>query len=268
MFYNATNGSVQLDGAETAYAAFGTGSKALVMIPGVGEGLKSVKGTAALMAMTFAAYARDYRVYVFGRKAPLPEGSTTRDMAGDLSRAMSALNISAAHVVGVSMGGMIAQYLAIDHPEQIDRLVLAVTYARPNETSQATLSRWLDMAQRGDYKALMADTAECSYTEKRLKGYRLVYPLLGLMGKHADMRRFIIQLNACIDHCAMDELRQLHCPTLVIGGGNDRALGGQSSGELAQAIPGSQLKLYPGLSHGAYEEAKDFNPQVIRFLQG
>lgn len=267
MFYNATNGSIPLDGGEMDYVAFGTGDKPLVMIPGVGEGLQSIKGMAALMAITYAAYAKLYRVYVFGRRVPLPEGSNTRDMADDLSRAMTALKITRAFVLGVSMGGMIAQHLAVAHPEQVERLVLAVTLAQPNQTSQATLTHWLELAEQGDYKGLMIDTTERSYTEKRLRSYRLIYPFLRLMGRHRDMRRFMTQVNACLEHCAIDELEQIACPTLVIGGGSDRIVGPSSSEELTRAIPNSRLKLYPKLGHATYEEAKDFNKVVLDFFK-
>ena len=69
------------------------------------------------------------------------KGYSTRDMAEDLAFGMQTLGITRAKVLGVSQGGMIAQYLAIDHPELVDRLVLAVTLSRPNETARLLHSK-------------------------------------------------------------------------------------------------------------------------------
>ena len=132
MLWNAKNGKLKLDDAEMDYIRFGSGPQTLVMLPGLGDGLRTVKGTAVPMAAMYRAFAGDFTVYAFSRKSPLPEGYTTRDMARDQAAAMEDLGIERAHIFGVSMGGMIAQWLAIDHPEKVERLVLAVTSAEPN----------------------------------------------------------------------------------------------------------------------------------------
>ena len=127
MLYNAKNGTIQIGNTEMDYIRFGTGGKVLVMLPGLGDGLRSVKGTALPVAFTYRVFAKDFTVYAFSRKNTLPEGYTTREMAADQAQAMELLGIPKADVLGVSMGGMIAQYLAIDYPEKVGKLILAVT---------------------------------------------------------------------------------------------------------------------------------------------
>jgi len=133
MFWNARSGVVRLPDAAMDYVVFGTGTQPLVMIPGLGDGLTTVKGMAAAMAYSYRMYAKDYQVYIFSRKNNLEtyydlnQQYTTREMAEDLASALKTLGIAQAKVLGVSQGGMIAQYLAIDHPSFVDRLVLAVT---------------------------------------------------------------------------------------------------------------------------------------------
>ena len=73
------------------------------------------------------------KVYIFSRKSNLKYGYSTREMAKDQANAMKAIGISNAMIVGVSQGGMIAQYLAIDYPELVKKLVLAVTVSRKIE---------------------------------------------------------------------------------------------------------------------------------------
>ena len=165
MFWNAKNGCVSIGDTKMDYVCFGKGNKNLVMIPGGGDGLTTVKGLAIPMAITYRMFAGDYKVYLFSRKNRLKEGYSTRDMANDQAEAMRKLGLSKAMVLGVSQGGMISQYLAIDHPDLVEKLVLAVTLSKQNDTVQQALGKWIELAKRGDHKALMIDTAEKSYSK-------------------------------------------------------------------------------------------------------
>ena len=266
MFSDAKNGSVKIGDTTMDYVSFGHGPKTLVMIPGLGDALKTVKGTALVISMMYRRYATDCKVYIFSRKNKLNEGYSTRDMAADQAEAMRSLGIAKAFVMGISQGGMIAQYLAVDYPELVEKLVLAVTVSRPNETVKNVAGGWIEMAESGDYKSLIIDTSERSYSESYLKKMRFLYPVLVCFGKPKDFSRFLIQANACMRHDAYDELDKVACPTLVIGGDSDRVVGPDASAEIADRINGSKLKIYKGFGHMAFEEAKDFHDQVMRFL--
>ena len=264
---HAKNASLRLAGGEMDYIRFGNGKQVLVMLPGVGDGLKTVKGMALPFALLYRKLTKDFTVYVFSRRRALPPHMTTREMAGDLKEAMAALGLSQAAVVGVSQGGMIAQWLAIDHPDRVRKLVLTVTLSRPNDTVRAVIARWTEMAKRGDYRGIMLDTAERSYSEKRLRQARLEYRLLGSVGKPGSFDRFLTQAESCVTHDAYDRLDGIRCPTLVIGGTDDRIVTGAASEEIAAKIPGSSLVLYEGLGHGLYEEAPDFITRVADFCR-
>jgi pimeloyl-ACP methyl ester carboxylesterase len=239
----------------------------MVMLPGVGDGLKTVKGLALPFAVMYRSLAKEFTVYVFSRRADLPEHMPTREMAEDQNAAMEALGLRAAAVVGVSQGGMIAQWLAINHPDKADRLVLTVTLARPNDTIRQVAGLWMDMARKGDYKGIMLDTAERSYSPRRIRQARLSYGLLGNVGKPKSFDRFLTQAEACLSHDAYDALPRIACPTLVIGGTEDAIVTGAASEEIAARIPDSQLYMYEGLSHGLYEEAPDFLHRVADFCR-
>ena len=90
---------------------------------------------------------------------------------------------------------------------------------------------------------------------------------MGNVGKPKSFDRFIIQAQSCLTHDACDQLSRIACPTLVIGGTDDRIVSGEASVELAAAIPGSRLYMYDGLGHGLYEEAPDFLELVADFCR-
>ena len=262
---HAKNAFLYLPTGAVDYIRFGNGSKTLVMIPGVGDGLKTVKGMALPFAFLYRSLVKEFTVYVFSRRRILTGGTTTRDMAEDLNSAMEALGLTSALVVGVSQGGMIAQWLAIDHPDKVEKLVLTVTLSHPNATAQDVIGRWMEMAEREDYKGIMIDTAERSYSEKRLKQARLEYRLLGSVGKPRSFHRFQIQASSCLTHDSYDQLDRITCPTLVIGGKEDKIVTGQASVEMAERIPNCELYMYDGLGNGLYEEAPDFLKRVAEF---
>ena len=265
---NAKNGCLRLDDFEMEYVRFGTGKKALILLPGLGDGLRTMKGTALPMALMYRLFAKEYTVYAFSRRRDLPDGFTTRDMARDQKLAMDALGIPEADVVGVSMGGMITQHLAADYPETVGKLVLVVTSARPNPILEESLAEWTRLARQGDHTALMDSNLRRIYSADYYRRNKWLIPLVGKLTKPASYRRFFIQAEACLTHDAFDRLPQISAPTLVMGGEKDEALGGAASLEIRDRIPGAQLRMYPQWGHGLYEEEKGFNQAVLDFLRG
>lgn len=260
------NGSLAFDGTTMDYIRFGTGSRTLIMLPGLGDGLRTTKGTALPMALMYRMFAKDFTVYAFSRKTCLPEGHTTRDMARDLNTAMDLLGIGTADLFGVSMGGMIAQHFAADYPQRVNKLILAVTCPCPNPVLTESVEEWLRCARQGDHTALMDSNLRRIYSDGYYRKNKWLVPLMGKLTKPKSYDRFFVQATACLTHDASARLPLIPCPTLVIGGERDQALGGDASREIAAAIPGAVLKMYPQWGHGVYEEAPDFNKRLLAFL--
>jgi len=266
MFMRAKNGILRLNDDTMHYVRFGTGAKTLIMLPGLGDGLTTVKGTALPMAMMYRAYAKEYTVYLFSRRNHLPESASTRGMARDLKEAMDALHIAKADLVGVSMGGMIAQHFAADYPERIGKLVLVVTCAQPNPILSESLAEWTSLAGNGDHAAFMDSNVRRMYSDAYYRRNKWLIPIMGALTKPKSYDRFFIQANACRTHDAADRLSSITAPTLVIGGRQDRALGAEASCKIAAALPHARLKMYEEWGHGLYDEAKDFHQVVLEFL--
>lgn len=264
--FHAKNEKLTLGQATVDYIRFGSGKRTLLILPGLGDGLRTVKGTALPMAAMYHAFAKNYTVYAFSRKEPLPELSSTRDMAADLKAAMDALGIQKADVLGVSMGGMIAQHLAADYPEAVEKLVLVVTAARPNAILTGSIAQWIQQAQQEDHTALMDSNLRMIYSDTYYRQNKWMIPIIGKLTKPKSYDRFLIQAQACLQHDAYDRLPGIVSPTLVIGGEKDIALGCDASREIASQIPNAKLHIYPQWGHGLYEEAKDFQQIVLKFL--
>ena len=260
------NGTLTLKNGRMDYIRFGKGARVLLMLPGLGDGLRTVKGTALPMALLYRRFAKQYTVYAFSRREPLAAGMTTRDMAAEQAQAMEALGIDRVDILGVSMGGMIAQWLAIDHPHRVGKLILAVTCAEQNPILRESIREWIALAKKGDHAGFMDSNLRRIYSERYYRQNKWMTPLIGALTKPKSYDRFFIQAEACLTHDARAELGKIQAQTLVIGGEKDLALGGEASKVLAAHIPGAELKMYPQWGHGLYEEAGDFNDVVLAFL--
>ena len=249
------------------YVTFGKGKKPLVIIPGLGDGLQTVKGMAMPFSITYRILAERYKIYVFSRINELRQGYTTRDMAADVAEAMETLNLDTAYVMGISQGGMIAQWLAVDFPERVKRLILTVTTAKPTQLARERIEHWQNLSQSGNFKHLMLDIAKHSYTQKSYQTWRLLYNVMGIFGRIKDKQRISIQAVSCLKHDSLVVLERISCPTLIIGAEKDNVLGVEDSLELHQHIKDSQLTLLPECGHALYEQNKNFQNRVLVFLE-
>lgn len=263
MLYHLNERTLTIGNTRMDTITFGSGPKPLVMIQGLNT--RPIKGAGPSLALLYRRFAREFTVYLFDRRADLPEAVTVRDLARDVALAMDSLGLKQACVLGVSQGGMMAQYLAMDRPDLVKKLVLAVTLSRSNETVETVIHRWTALTRAGRWKALVTDMAESMYSNGYLKRYRPLLPLLTHLQKPKDVPRFLTLAKACLTCDTHQDLDKIQCPVLVIGGALDQVVGGETSRELAEKL-GCRLHLYPDLGHAAYEEAKDFNRLVYDFF--
>ena len=263
MLYRVKEKTLTLPHCRLDYITFGSGEKKLVMIQGLNT--RGIRGAGISLAYMYRIFAKAYTVYLFDRRPDVREGLTVREIAEDVAVAMDSLNIRKADIFGVSQGGMIAQYLAIDRPDLVNKLVLAVTLSRNNPTVEAVVENWISLTEKRDYKRLVRDMAYHMYSDAYVRRYKPFMPLLTLVQTPKDPRRFISLARACLTCNAYAELHKIQCPVFVIGGSRDTVVTPEASVEIAQKL-GCQIYMYPDLGHGAYEEASDFNRRVYNFL--
>ena len=263
MIYNIREDVLKVQDIKMNYITFGKGKRPLIMIQGLNT--RSIKGAGFSLAYMYRIFAKEYKVYLFDRRENVGEHVTVKELAEDVALAMDTLGITNADIFGVSQGGMIAQYLAIERPDLVHKMVLAVTLSKNNDMVKTVVHDWIRMIEQEDMKTFVADMAGKMYTDSYVRRYRPFMPLLEIMQKPKDAARFITLAKACLTCDTYDSLEKIHCPVLVIGGEQDKIVGGDASREIADRL-GCDIYMYEGLGHAAYEEAKDFNQIVYEFL--
>jgi len=258
---------------------------------GRGEPLLLIMGLAAdsrAWMFQLPDFSARYRTIIFdnrgvGRSAKPPGPYSIHGMADDADGLLRALEVERAHVVGVSMGGMIAQELALRHPQRVRGLVLACTYPEPDvdieryrefSVSQLGGSITAEGEVRIDISALnplmffqhmLPRVFNQSFIDKDLR--KLMALFAGGLEYGFSLEAIMGQVQAAMTHKATDRLHQIAAPTLVITGDADLLIPPGNSDLIAQSIPGAKLVKVPGGSHGFnFETPEIFNREVLSFL--
>lgn len=263
MWLNAKEKMLSVGSKTFRCITFGSGKKPLVMIQGLNT--NGIGGSAFPLAYMYRAFGKHYRVYLFDRRENITGPITVEELAADTVEIMDHLAITDADILGVSQGGMIAQYLAIKRPDLVRRLALAVTLGEPNPTVTEAINCWVSLAEQGKIRLLAEDMAQRMYSEGYIRRYRPFMPLLAVLQKPRNTERFVTLARSCLTCSTYSSLSSIRCPVLVIGGGQDKVVGSKAADELAEAL-GCPKHIYPSLGHALYEEAADFNGKVLDFF--
>jgi len=196
---------------------------------------------------------------------------STADLADDTAGLLAALEIDRAHVLGAFLGGMVAQQLALRHPDRVDKLVLVGTYARPDTKRRLLLEQWKAMVSHG--MALEVHVNErvlWGLQDETLEQTNVLEPMMRFFrrdGVPIGDDVFVRQCDACLGHDLQDRLREIRHPTLVMCGRHDQLTPPRFHRTLADEIPGARLVT---LTYGAHlipaEAAPRFNEVVLEFL--
>jgi len=232
------------------------------MNPGNGLAPGSLNAQAALFKRHFTVIRLDNRG---AGKTDKPVGPySTKIMAEDVVGLMDHLQIRKAIVLGYSMGGMIAQEIAINHPDRLEKLLLCSTYSCVDNKSGPS-SEAVELVGLPKLSYLLGFLKLT--TNSAVRAF-LWFLKTVLTSNRASSAAFAAQSVACQKHNAFERLRYIKVPTLVVVGTKDRLIQPRSSEVLAREIPDAKLVKIPDASHLIpIERAKDLNREVLQFLE-
>jgi 3-oxoadipate enol-lactonase len=190
-------------------------------------------------------------------------------MAADAVAVLDATGYASAHVMGASMGGVIAQILAVRHPERVRSLVLACTAARHHRWRVELLEEWAATAAERGMRDFATQNLRWLLGPRSLRRFRPALGLLAPVAMSGPADGFVAQVAAILsmDDGLRQELRSVRVPTLVLVGSQDILTPVGDSEEIAELIPGARLEVIRGGAHGfMVEHAGAYNRAVTGFL--
>jgi pimeloyl-ACP methyl ester carboxylesterase len=269
----APSGTVRANGQQLYYEVHGDGPP-LVLLMGIGydSSLWSLAQVPALSTQ-FQVVLMDNRDA--GRSSKADHPYRIADMADDVAGLLDALGVQRSHLLGLSMGGLIAQEFALRHADRLDRLVLTGTGAAPARSAVDPIQIWSWVKTNdptgevfgGQQFVSLFSTAFLRNSDAVRDTAEMLASNPYPMGAEAYAR----QAKAYLQFDSLDRLGTISAPTLVIVGEQDLLTPPWIAREVADAIPGSQFEVIrgDGSSHVVpIERPDDFNRLVSDFLAG
>ena len=258
--------SANVNGHELHYEQRGEGEPLLLIMGMSGTHLSWGEPFLQLLERDFAVTAYDHRGV--GKSSRTEPGYSIADLADDAAGLLDALNLDSAHVLGISMGGMVAQELALRHPEKIRTLAIGCSYSggegsalAPQSTLERLQAGWSsgdrDQAIRAMWDVnVSAEFAKDDevFAEFQRRAFELPVPMPVIMG----------QMQAIGGHNALDRLATITAPTLVVHGTDDQMLPVANGKLIAQTIPGAKLEILDGVGHLFWVEQPERSAQLVR----
>ena len=258
--------NIDIEGTELYYERRGEGEP-LLLIQGLGgNSLHWGEGFLGGLEEGFELILFDNRGA--GRSAPLDGEHTIADLAGDALGLLDALAIDSAHVVGISMGGMVAQELVLAAPERVRTLTLGCTFPGGPEaamTDMAVVGMLAEAVLSGDQERTLRvgyDVMIAAEYATREGAYELYSELAGQYPTPVPV--LMAQLGAIMGHDTSERLEEIAAPTLVIHGTEDRLMDCANGELIAKLIPGARLELLEGSGHMFFWEQPERSARLVR----
>ncbi len=242
----------------------------LVFLNGLAGDCLSWMGQLKVFARQYRCLAVDSRDA--GQSAYVTEPYTIPDLAADLAEFLQSLKLFPAHAVGLSMGGMIAQELALSAPALVKSLVLVNTLARVDDWFRGTLNAFELIRRHVPDTAAFFETILPWWVSNQFfaqSGRTSWLCWLLKQNPHAQrLEGFLRQIEAVRRHDTLGRLPRIQCPVLIISGADDQIIPPRYAEELRRRMPHAQHVVVPGVGHALpIENPGQFSSLLARFLQ-
>jgi pimeloyl-ACP methyl ester carboxylesterase len=201
-----------------------------------------------------------------GASSRLEGAITIRDMAADAAGLLRTLGVERAHVLGISMGGMVAQELVLSQPALIETLTLGCTYCGGPQSSYGSPQRedLYEAMRSGDRERALRAAFEINLSPQAAADPELWRRFHDIAEQRAVALPVIMsQLGAALGHDTSARLPGVHAPTLVIHGSADEMIPVQNARVIASLIPGAQLEIFDGVGHLFFWELPERSAELV-----
>ncbi|MBA3587200.1 MAG: alpha/beta hydrolase, partial [Chloroflexi bacterium] len=246
----------------------------LVVLGGVETGFRALAGTEQVLSRRWAGRRQRRTVTILGRPLTDDPADAERIMhpriiADGIASTLRTIGLGPVAIEAESGGGRISLWLAVDHPELVDRLVLAAVSSGtpPNSPMTERMRRWIALAEDGEWGTFFAMMAQqmkaAAETEAGAFGVAA-----RLQPRPATPERFIGELKATLDPSSFvtDRLGEIDAPTLVLAGELDQVVPLASTRLVAERVPGSRMLTDPSCGHTVRSSFTDYDEHVEAFL--
>lgn len=262
---------VNRSGVNIDYEVVGSGPKKIVLINGMGRDRNSWVMQKHALSERFSVILYDHRGC--GKSDSPKDGYDMPNLVEDLKSVMEAARFDKPVLMGVSMGGMVAQSFAVTYPDMFGALVLISTAAGKPGLGNLT----------EQFERYVKDMPGCEPEERIKRGLALIFSpefvkknkeaidalIPGLMESSASPEVYNELLPNLKDFSTYDRLSGIEAPVLVLSGDADAIVNPENTRELARVIPGAREIIYPGAGHGlVIERYEELNRDVIEFVSG
>lgn len=238
----------------------------VLLIMGLGMNATGWWRTIPVLAESFRVIAFDNRGV--GRSDRVPGPYTAAEMADDAVSVLDSAGIEAAHVYGISLGGMIAQEVALRHPDRVRALVLGATTAGGANLVPASeeVNAFVRLRAQMTAEHAVWASVPINYAERtrREGGDRIAEDIAQRLRFPVEAEYYSAQLAAAHGHDARVE--DIRAPTLVVHGGEDVLIVPENGKRLVELIPGAKLSLWPGAAHLYFTDEPEIDRHVAGWL--
>jgi pimeloyl-ACP methyl ester carboxylesterase len=253
-------------GHDLFYDQRGEGEPLLLIMGMSGTHLSWGEEFVDLLARDFAVTVYDHRGV--GRSSRAEAGYSIADLADDAAGLLGVLGLDTTHVLGISMGGMVAQELALRHPDRVRTLTLGCTYPGGEGsalTSPDVGARLQQSWSSGDRELALRTAWEVNVSE-RFAGDDAQWTAFRQRALELPVALPVImaQAQAVMGHDTSARLAGITAPTLVVHGTDDRMLGVANGRLIAERIPDARLEELDGVGHMFWIEQPDRSAQMVR----
>jgi 3-oxoadipate enol-lactonase len=257
---------VDAGGTRLSYERAGSGPPLLLIMGMSGTTLSWGEPFVGALRGDFETVVYDHRGV--GESSPMEEPFTIAQLAEDAAGLMDALELDAAHVMGISMGGMVAQELALAHPERIETLTLGCTYCGGEGsllTSPEVIQRLAESMTSGDRERALRTAWEVNVSAAYAADAE-AYAAFVERGKQRAVAVPVImaQMQAIMAHDTQARLSQLTMPTQIAHGTDDLMLPVGNAHLMVEQMPDAGLEIFEGVGHLFFWEEPERSAQLVR----